>query len=98
MNLENQIKSLCQAICDFLRQAGHESDASDLSANVKKLLAEDSSVRLTVYQNIQNSCHIRAFGDIYIAELELEEWWGMLGQLNQLSKRYLERYTALRQI
>ena len=75
-------------IVDMLHRNGHDSAAVDLNYKLQDLLNSDEIRKIEISNDIGNRCNVRWLGDLFIADMTINEWWGDLEKLKKLASKF----------
>ena len=85
-----QLIELTNQIAECLNSAGLSKYADELQALCATAVnpGVTNDERIEALNQIESRCHIRWFGDLYVQNLSLQEWWGQLERLGKSARKY----------
>jgi hypothetical protein len=73
-----KIQDALQQVVSLLRAHGFDQEAADFPLQIEKLASPDPTERAAAAQAIEHRSSPRWLGDLYLQEVTLQDWWGLL--------------------
>lgn len=76
-------RSPADEVLELLRTHGFHQEADDLEAQVVRLGSGSRDIRAEAQRAIQQRCHPRWLGDLFLPGVALNQWWDLLERLGR---------------
>lgn len=76
-----------QEVVDLLIAHGFLSAAKDFELQISSLASLEAAERAIAAQAIVDRCNARWLGDLYLDNLSLQDWWGLLDRAADFAKK-----------
>lgn len=82
-----EMSGISEQVTALLESSGHASVAASLRTELNALLSTDPMRSAEAAAKVQQMCHVRWLGDLYIPGISQQEWWNLLSKLKRYARR-----------